>query len=219
MLRELRVIQRLVLDEIARDPLHDGPVGVERPRGPLLGGLDDLARLGVDALQRSRSDAAQLLQRRAEEDLGALLADRDRAERGHAEGRDHRAGQLRRGVKVVVDGRGDLAERDPLGGGAGHRDLELTLEVAAAQDRAVAVEQQGGGAAEPAPAGDDRDLVHLRAVAVRGGDDRVRGLVHGDRLQLVGAEHVRVVARAADQCAGSPRRGRACRSRCGPRAR
>ena len=40
--------------------------------------------------------------------------------------------------------------------------------------------------------------MHLRAVAVGGGDDRVRGLVHGDRLQLVGAEHVRVVARAAD---------------------
>ena len=101
-------------------------------------------------------------------------------------------------MQVVVDRGRHLAEREPLGGGAGHRDRQLALEVAAAQDGAVAVEQQRGGAAEPAPARDDRELVQLRAVAVRGGDDGVRGLVHGDRLELVGAEHVGVVARAAD---------------------
>ena len=56
-------------------------LALQRRRGPLLGGLDDRARLGVDALERPRPDAAELLQRRAEEDLGALLADRHRAER------------------------------------------------------------------------------------------------------------------------------------------
>ena len=101
-------------------------------------------------------------------------------------------------MQVVVDRGRDLAEREPLGGGAGHRHVSWRSRSLRRSTVPVAVEQQRGGAAEPAPAGDDRELVQLRAVAVRGGDDGVRGLVHRDRLQLVGAEHVRVGARAAD---------------------
>ena len=53
-----RIVSRL-LDRLADDPLD----------------------LAVDQLERRRADRAELLQRGAEEDLAALLADRDRAER------------------------------------------------------------------------------------------------------------------------------------------
>src|SRR4051812_14790463 len=68
-----RAVEGLVLDELAGDRLHDAPARPQRRRGALLRLLDDRARLGVDALERAGPDAAELLQRRAEEDLRAVL--------------------------------------------------------------------------------------------------------------------------------------------------
>ena len=72
----------------------------------------------------------------------------------------------------------------------------MPLEITAAQHRTVAVQEQGGGATQAAAARDDRDgMHHLRATA-RGGNNRVRRFMHGDRVPLTFGQHVSELTRA-----------------------
>ena len=101
----------------ARSPRPRAQLRCSTCAGARLGLLDDPLGLLVDDVERVRADRAQVLQRGAEEDLAAGLADRHRAQaRAHAEARDHRARELGRGVEVVADAPVELlAELDQLG--------------------------------------------------------------------------------------------------------
>src|SRR5262249_33447678 len=63
--------QRLVLQQRPRRLLDRAPVALQHLRRAPLGLLDDPLGLLVDDVERVRADRAELLQRRAEEDLAA----------------------------------------------------------------------------------------------------------------------------------------------------
>ena len=115
------MVERLLLEELCREPVEDVAVVVQHLPRLVVRLLDEGAHLDVDLLGETLGVVALVAHVAAEEDLATRLAELDRTDtRAHAELGHHLAGR-RGGLLDVVRGAGrGVVEHDLLGDAAAH---------------------------------------------------------------------------------------------------
>ncbi|CAG7113321.1 hypothetical protein PICSAR202_03872 [Mycobacterium avium subsp. paratuberculosis] len=195
---QLSAVQRLLLQQLARQRVEDVAVFGEDLPGLSVGGLDQLADLVVDVTGDLVRVVGLGAHGAAEERVAVFRTVFDRTEFGaHAELGDHRAGDLGGLLDVGHRAGGRLAEDQLLGGAATHREHQLRDHLRAGAQALVLL-----GHRDRVPAGaaarQDRHLVDGFDVGHRPGRQRVAALVVGGDLLFLLADDAALAARPAD---------------------
>src|SRR5215210_3169671 len=195
---ELVLVDRLALDQDARDPVEVLQVLLERAAGERMRLLDHAPDLVVD-LARDLLGVVGLRGHLAAQEGHVLVAAEDARPElfAHAVAHDHLLRRVRDLLEVVRGAGRHLVEDELLGGPTAERHRELLHQRPLRRQVAVLARERDR-VAQRLAAADDRDLVHFVGVLEVVAHERVAHLVVGRDLALLLGEQPRLLLGPGD---------------------